>query len=103
MRIPKPPLAVLVAGTLALAGGSGFFASQAIGGASQAPSRTVTVDVATGPTGPQGPAGPPGPKGDTGPQGPAGALACDVGFSLADVVFIQQGKGPTTIRTCVKD
>src|SRR5215831_15134706 len=57
-----------LAGALLLAGGSGFLTAKAVGvGAAQ--TKTVTINVATGPQGPQGP---PGQKGDTGPAGPAG-------------------------------
>jgi hypothetical protein len=105
-------LAALAAG-LVLAAGSGFLASQALSTSSQA-ARTVTIDVGTqqGPPGPAGPKGapgdpgPPGAKGDqgpVGPPGPAGGTTCPDGFTAADVVFIQQGKGPTTLYVCVKD
>jgi hypothetical protein len=60
---------------LAFAAGGGFLASQAIGGGSSTPARTVTIDLAHGPRGPRGPRGPAGPagaKGDAGARGPAG-------------------------------
>jgi len=90
--------------SLALAGGSGFFASQAISGATQAPTKTVTLDVGsgTGATGPQGPAGPPGPRGATGPAGSPGAESCPSGYAFGAVVFNTPG-GHTTIATCIAD
>jgi len=97
---------VLVALGLALAGTAGFFASKA-GGAS-APTRTVTVDVATGPTGPagpQGPAGPPGPRGPagaTGPQGPPGDFSCIQGYSPG-ILVINAPHGQVRIYTCIQD
>jgi len=105
--IRRQAIALGLGAVLMLAAGSGYLAAQALGGAAQTPTRTVTVEVGgTGATGPQGPAGPPGPKGDTGPPGPpgpAGAESCPAGYSFGEVVFIQQGKGPTTIATCLKD
>jgi len=101
---------LLTAASLALAAGSGFLVSQAMSASSQA-TRTVTIDVATGPPGPPGPAGakgdtgpqgPPGPKGDPGPQGPSGEQSCPTGFSLTDVVVNHKG-GQTVLFTCVKD
>ena len=64
------PLIVMILG-LTLAAGSGYLASTAFSQES-GPTRTVTVDVATGPA---GPAGPPGPKGDPGPAGERGGAA----------------------------
>lgn len=55
-----------MAAALTLAAGSGLLAAKALGVGAQGPSRTVTINVATGP---QGPAGPPGPQGDPGPAG----------------------------------
>jgi hypothetical protein len=66
----KLPLAVGFF-ALVLAAASGYF----IAGAATGPTRTVTINVATGPQGPRGPAGPEGPrgpKGDDGPRGPQG-------------------------------
>jgi len=102
-----------LAAALALAAGSGYLASVALGTSAQA-TRTVTINVAHGPAGPpgeRGPAGPTGPKGDQGPagpkgdkgdQGPPGGQTCPDGFSLADVVINHPG-GQTTLFTCVKD
>jgi len=105
--------AIALAG-LALTGAGGFLASQALSAASQAPSRTVTIDVsagATGPTGPAGakgdpgPAGPTGDKGDTGPpgpQGPVGGINCPAGFTEGELVINHPG-GHVTLFTCLQD
>lgn len=90
-----------LAGALVLAGGSGFLAATALGTAAQA-TRTVTIDVATGPQGPPGPPGPQGERGPAGPPGPAGGTSCPAGFSPADVVVNHPG-GQTTLYVCVKD
>jgi hypothetical protein len=84
-----------LAAALVLAGGTGFLASQALSAGQQA-TRTVTIDVATGPQ------GPPGEKGDPGPPGPPGGVTCPAGFSPADVVVNHPG-GQTTLFVCVKD
>lgn len=84
---------------LALAGASGFFVATSVGNAQS--TRTVTINVATGPAGPTGPQGPPGPKGDTGPAGPAG-LQCPTGFTAGDLLINHPG-GQTTLWTCIKD
>lgn len=61
-------------------GGAGYLTATALSQDSAAPSRTVTIDVATGPTGPagppgeRGPAGAKGPTGETGPIGPIGPI-----------------------------
>jgi len=86
------PLAV----ALAFAGSAGFFAAQALGIGSQAPTSTVTVDVGTGVTGPQGPAGP------AGPPGSPGAESCPTGSTFKAVLFNTPG-GHTTIYTCVQN
>jgi len=77
-----------------MAAGAGFLTSTALGIGSQTPTRTVTVNVATGPTGPTGPQGP------TGPAGPPGAETCPVGYDFGVVVFNSEGEH-TTIATCV--
>jgi hypothetical protein len=92
-RLPQ----ALIAVALILAGTAGFLTASAVG--QEAPTRTVTIDVATGPQGPPGPAGPPGPKGDPGASG----VACIAGFSPAVVVIKHQPGGPTSLYTCVKD
>jgi len=119
--VKRPPLAYILAGLgLALAGTSGFLASAAIGGSQQTPTKTVTVDVATGPQGPPGPAGPPGPKGDIGepgppgpkgatgatgpqgPQGPPGDFTCIAGYSPGILVLNAPG-GQVKLYTCLQD
>jgi hypothetical protein len=99
---------------LAFAAGTGYLVSAAIG--QEAPTRTVTIDVATGPAGPagpagaegeRGPAGPPGPAGPAGPQGPqgppgTGAATCPNGFSPGLLVINHPG-GQTAIFTCIRD
>lgn len=131
MRLPSKPM-LIMAGSLTLAGASGYLTSTAIsaGEAEAVGDRTVTISVGTGeqgppgppgPTGPQGPAGtgssggPQGPPGETGPagppgppgpqglQGPPGGLTCPPGFTNGEVVFIVQGQGPTTIYSCIQD
>jgi len=102
---------------LALAGTSGFLVAVSAG--ANAPVRTVTVNVATGPRGPAGPPGPQGakgeagakgeqgapgqrgPQGERGPQGPAG-VACPDGFTAGQLVINHPG-GQTTVWTCLKD
>jgi hypothetical protein len=91
-----------LAAALLLAAGSGFMAATSLGAGAQE-TRTVTINLAIGPRGPQGPAGPQGPKGDPGPQGPPGGTTCPEGFSIGHVVFVQPGKGPTEIVTCLAD
>jgi hypothetical protein len=88
---------------LALAGTAGFMASQATG--QSEPTRTVTVDVATGPTGPPGPEGPPGPRGPTGPEGPPGPpgdFSCLTAYSPGILVINHPG-GQVKIYTCIED
>jgi|SRR5262245_13676074 len=89
--------AVAGAGLFLAAGG--FAAAALTQAAPPAPTKTVTIDVATGPTGPSGPAG---PKGDTGPEGPAGGTDCPNGFSFGDLVINHPG-GQVIIFTCIKD
>jgi hypothetical protein len=55
-----------MAAALTLSAGAGVLAATALGVGAQGPSRTVTINVATGP---QGPPGPPGPQGEQGPPG----------------------------------
>ena len=70
----KPTPKVLLVGSLCLAAGAGGLAvaELASGQEPSGPTRTVTVDVATGPQGPTGPAGETGPRGPAGPQGEQG-------------------------------
>jgi len=102
---------ILAVAALTLAGTAGFLAATAVG--QEAPTTTVTIDVATGPpgpageTGPQGDPGPKGdpgpvgPKGDPGPEGPAGGVTCITGF-VPGVVVINHPKGHTDIYTCIR-
>jgi hypothetical protein len=99
--------ALLILGCLSLVA-AGALAAAALTATQQTPTRTVTIDVATGPQGDPGPPGPPGPKGDkgdVGPQGPAGppgGLVCPTGFSEGDLVINHPG-GQVTLFTCLKD
>jgi hypothetical protein len=85
-----------------LAAGTGFLAAAALSAGSQAPTKTVTVDVGTGETGPTGPAGATGPAGPPGEPGTPGAESCPAGYSFGAVVFNHPG-GHLTIATCVAD
>ena len=70
LRPKKPTPQILLVTSLTLAVGTGFLtATQIAQGQESEPSKTVTVDVSTGPT---GPAGPPGETGPTGPKGEPG-------------------------------
>jgi hypothetical protein len=80
------------AGSLILAGSSGFMVAAAIGASPPPPVKTVTIDVGTGPQGPPGPPGPPGP---------AGNLACPTGFVVGDLVIDHPG-GQVTTYGCLK-
>lgn len=72
-RPKKPSPQILLGASLSLALAAGALTAVALSpAASKTPSRTVTIDVATGPTGPAGPPGKPGPHGPTGPQGVIG-------------------------------
>ena len=73
--------------------------------------RTVTVNVATGEQGPAGPPGPKGEPGEIGPIGPPGpkgepgggpCFGAPTGYTPGFLVIIQQGRGPTTIYTCLE-
>lgn len=83
----------LAAGGATLAAAGGLGAAAITQASPPAPTKTVTINVATGPTGPQGPAGPPGPPGN---------IDCPTGFSFGDLVINHPG-GQTTIFTCIKD
>jgi hypothetical protein len=61
-----------VTSTVLIAAAGGLAAYALAGQVQQEPTRTVTIDVATGPQGPPGPAGPAGPRGEQGPQGEQG-------------------------------
>lgn len=66
----KPIIFMLLG--MVMVGSAGFLAATQLAQAQEAPTRTVTIDVATGPTGPEGPIGEQGVQGDTGPIGPPG-------------------------------
>ena len=83
-----PTIGVLSA--LALAAVAGTLAAVAFGATQQQPTRTVTIDVATGPTGPPGPPGSPG------------AESCPSGYTFGSVVF-NTPQGHQQIATCLKD
>jgi hypothetical protein len=90
---------LIVVGALILAGSSGFLAATALGiGNQEAPTRTVTLNIETGPTGPAGPIGPVGPKGE---KGDPGAITCPNGFEPGDLVINHPG-GQVTLYTCLK-
>ena len=96
---------LLAALGLGLAASSGFLVSSSIG--AEAPTRTVTINVATGPRGPQGPPGPAGaqgpagPRGEQGPPGPSSGAVCPAGYTRGELVINHPG-GQTTILTCLK-
>jgi len=81
------------AAALVLAALSGVLAAVALGATAQQPTRTVTIDVATGPAGATGPQGPPGQP---------GAESCPSGYTFGAVVFNTPG-GHQQIATCLKD
>ena len=105
-------LAGLIAAGSILAAGSGYLASTALSQEPGAPSRTVTIDVATGPQGPPGEPGPPGPIGETGPQGepgppgppgpPGGGNECSPGFTFGVMVINHPG-GQVRTELCIED
>ena len=84
----------LLGAALALAAGTGFLATQALGLGQQAPTKTVTIDVGTSTT-----PGPPGPKGD---PGSPGAESCPTGSTFTAVQINTPG-GHTTLWTCVQN
>lgn len=72
-KLRKPTPQILLVTSLGLAIGAGVLtATQLAASQTTADSRTVTINVATGPTGPQGPPGETGPKGEPGPKGEQG-------------------------------
>lgn len=76
--------------------GAGGLAAAAISqSGAPAPTKTVTINVATGATGPQGPPGPPGPKGDP------GTFECLAGYSPGILVINHPG-GQTKVYTCLE-
>ena len=131
MRFNPSKETALLATSLGLALGAGYFTATQLASAQEpGASRTVTVDVATGPEGPPGPkgdqgeagpqgekgdqgtpgeagpvgpAGPPGPKGDKGEPGEAGGGHCagaPADFEPAIVVTNHPG-GQLTEWTCI--
>ena len=97
--------------------GSGFLVATALSQGPPAATRTVTIDVATGPQGPPGETGPKGEPGEIGPQGlqgepgevgpigppgPPGTGECPVNYAFGDLVINHPG-GQVTIFTCIKD
>jgi len=94
-RLPQ----ILIATAVVLASVSGYFVATSLGAGEPTPTKTVTINVATGPTGPTGARGAVGP---TGPAGPAGAESCPVGYTFGAVVFNTPG-GHQQIATCLKD
>jgi hypothetical protein len=77
---------MFVAVGLGFAGASGYLASAAIGQAEE-PTRTVTVDVATGPQG---------------PPGPPGEFSCLAGYSPG-ILVINAPRGQVKTYTCLED
>lgn len=103
--------------SLVMAGSAGFLVAAELGRGQGEPTRTVTIDIATGPQGPPGPKGekgdqgergeqgergPQGEVGPVGPPGPAGTSECPSGFSFGNLVLNAPG-GQVTLFTCLKD
>jgi hypothetical protein len=65
------PIILMTIG-LTMAAGAGFLGAVQLAQAQEEPTRTVTIDVATGPQGPLGETGPQGLPGVAGPQGEQG-------------------------------
>lgn len=93
-------------GGLTLVASGGYLASEALSQTGE-PTRTVTINVATGAQGATGPAGPKGDTGSAGPQGepgPAGVASdCPAGYTFGAIVVIQQAQGPTEFLACLKN
>lgn len=115
---------VLGGASLVFAASTGFLTASTFAQGPNEPSRTVTIDVATGPTGPQGPQGkqgpigergptgeqgPPGERGPTGEQGPPGPPGpgggpcggAPPGYEPGILVINHPG-GQVTIFTCIR-
>jgi len=89
MRISSIYVAIGAAGFL----GAGGLAAAAVSQSSAPqPTKTVTVNVGTGPVGPPGPAG---------PSGPAGNFECIMGYSPGILVINHPG-GQTKVYTCLE-
>ena len=115
MKLKPSNPTVLLATSLSLALGAGYFTATALSQDDPpASTRTVTVDVATGPQGPPGETGPRGEKGEqgeqgeigpigpVGPAGPPGTGECPPSYAFGDLVINHPG-GQVTIFTCIKD
>lgn len=89
---------LILAGSLFLAGSSGFLVSKAFSNITGNSTKTTTINIANGI---QGPKGDPGPQGIPGPKGENG-LICPSGFSEGYLVINHPG-GQTTTFTCLKD
>lgn len=110
IRPHKPSLTTIgIVAALVFAGMCGFFVAFSSG--ANAETRTVTVNVATGPRGPVGPPGPqgtPGPQGEQGERGPAGppappgVVVCPSGYLLGRVVINHPG-GQVAVWTCIDE
>lgn len=106
----KPFLLLTLGLTLAL--GAGFLTAVQIAQGQEGPTRTVTIDVATGPQGPPGETGPKGEQGETGPQGLVGPPGppgegggvcggAPTGYSPGVLVINHPG-GQVKIWTCIE-
>lgn len=110
---------VLTGISLSLAGVAGsLIAASALGSGAQEPTKTITIDIGTGPTGPPGPPGlqgptgpkgeigpigPPGPVGPTGPKGEPGGGPCTgapLGY-IPGILVINTPGGQTKLWTCL--
>ena len=91
-RLPQ----LLLGAAVVFASAAGYFVAVSLGAGTQTPTRTVTVEVGTGPAGPTGPQGPPGPTGSP------GAESCPAGYTFGAVVF-NGPSGHQQIATCLKD
>ena len=108
----KIPPGILLTSSLTLALGAGFLTATELASGEDAPARTVTIDVATGPPGPPGETGPKGETGSAGPPGPAGpsgppgegggpCSGAPTGYSPGVLVINHPG-GQTKIWTCLE-
>jgi len=85
-------LAALAAGSLLLAGVSGFMVASAIGATAPPPEKTVTVTIPNNATGPTGP---------TGATGPEGGITCPTGF-VPGVLIVNHPGGQVSVYACLK-
>jgi Collagen triple helix repeat (20 copies) len=96
---------------LTMAGSAGYLGAVQLAQAQSEPTRTVTIDVATGPPGPPGESGPPGERGPSGPPGPPGppgpagtsgpCQGAPSGYSPG-ILRINHPGGQTDIWTCLE-